>query len=167
VKLCLADITLLHDEFGAAKEQIPLSHGDIDNFKEGRAFTDHRFDLVVADGHVLDEQNHPQYHYRPKDIKYYQLTAAKLVIGLNRIKSGGTFVLVRMAHESNAWETFKLITAFQEFCEEGGVKIFKPTKAHKRNSSFYVVAKGVQPGHPAARALVEHWTRIWRWSTFA
>ncbi|KAF2432649.1 hypothetical protein EJ08DRAFT_126011 [Tothia fuscella] len=174
VKLRFTNVTNLIDEF--VDEKNPVQGPVPKKFERGNdMFTEHKFDLVIGDGHIIDGPSEkdkknteitkpkPKIYDLPEDIEYYRLTAAEVVIGLSRIAHGGTFVLVPMAHESNAWETFKLITALMQFST---VTFFKPENLHQAKSSFYIIAKNVQSESSECKELVERWKRIWRWATF-
>lgn len=54
---------------------------------------------------------------------------------------------------------------FSQF-SASGITLFKPKKAHRLRSSFYLVARGVQPGHEAAREAVKGWKAKWKMATF-
>lgn len=54
---------------------------------------------------------------------------------------------------------------FSQF-STAGITLFKPKKAHRLRSSFYLVARGVQPGHEAAREAVKGWKAKWKMATF-
>lgn len=113
------------------------------------------FGLAVCDGQVLRTHNPP---LPEKGSEATRLDCAQLIIALTRLRNGGTLIMLR--HRPDAWNTARLIQTVDSF-STGPVRLFKSAKKHADRSSFYLVAKGVQPDHPAAKEAVEMWRRTW------
>lgn len=112
------------------------------------------FDLAICDGQVL----RTHYPKPPNNTEPARLCCAQLVLALTRLKTGGTLVI--LLHKVDAWNSARLIQTVNSF-STGPVRLFKPERKHATRSSFYLVAKGVQPNHPAAQKAVEMWRRTW------
>jgi hypothetical protein len=69
-------------------------------------------------------------------------------LGLQRIKPGGTLII--LLHKLETWHSMILVRFFSTFAT---VELFKPVKAHAIMSSFYMVAKNVQPQSTEAKLL--------------
>ena len=141
------DITMLAAEFGRT--------GVLSPFSNERPHLHIKFDLVIADGAVLE--SHERSQYRTKIVEGVRLRASELVIALRRIKPGGT--LVMLLHHMNVWETVQILRDFQAFST---VQVKKPTTSHKASSSFYLIAENVKPTDPAALAFMQKWSATWR-----
>lgn len=113
------------------------------------------FDLVVCDGQVLRTHSPalPKNGSEPT-----RLDCAQLVLALTRLRPGGTLVI--LLHRPDSWNCARLIRAVDAF-SSGPVRLFKSVKKHADRSSFYLVAKGVQPDDRAAKQAVEMWRRAW------
>jgi 23S rRNA U2552 (ribose-2'-O)-methylase RlmE/FtsJ len=147
------DITMLSDEF---RTGILSEHS---NLSTKRPYNDIKFDLVIADGAVLE--SHERSQYRTKVVEGLRLRASELVLALQRIKSRGTFVM--LLHHMNTWETVQILHDFQSFAT---VQVKKPTTSHKASSSFYMIAEDVRPTDAAAMAFVAKWKKTWTVATF-
>lgn len=153
------DITMLAAEMGATNDDIPVDHPDRHLFRFDRPFFGQEFDLVLSDGQVL--RTHKRQNYRDK-LESLRLSVSQLIFALQHIKAGGTFVM--LLHRVCAWPTLKLLHTFYKFSSK--VQLFKPTKKHALRSSFYLVAKGVDPHAPAAVEAVKTWKQLWASTTF-
>lgn len=71
--------------------------------------------------------------------------------------------MVMLLHKIEAWHNVELLYLFSQF---SSVQVFKPEKKHAIRSSFYLVAKNVQPKAVAARSAVEMWKQDWWQATF-
>ncbi len=91
-----------------------------------------------------------------------RLVTSQLVLGLQRIRSGGTMVV--LLHRADAWASVLVISMFVAFVDK--VELVKPKMAHRKRSTFYLVAKGVSPEHEAAIEAVSRWKEQWSLSTF-
>jgi hypothetical protein len=91
-----------------------------------------------------------------------RLLNTQLVLALQRIRSGGTIVL--LLHKADSWRSVLLMHTFATFADS--VELFKPLAAHRLRSSFYMVVKGVQPGREAALEAVRRWKMKWSMATF-
>ena len=72
--------------------------------------------------------------------------------------------MVVLMHKAYAWPSVLLMRDFASFTDK--VVLFKPRSGHKTRSSFYLVAKGVQPQHEAALQATGRWKAKWRMATF-
>ncbi|KAK4128084.1 hypothetical protein N657DRAFT_2583 [Parathielavia appendiculata] len=159
VYVSFCDITLLADEMGTPPSSIPASHPDAKSFSSDRPFIEQQFDLVFCDGQVL--RTHERHEYREK-CEATRLVTAQLVLALQRIRSGGTMVI--LLHKADAWPSVLLMHTFDSFAER--VELSKPQAGHKIRSSFYMVAKGVRPDCEAAVEAVRQWKAEWSLATF-
>ncbi|KAK3900374.1 hypothetical protein C8A05DRAFT_36003 [Staphylotrichum tortipilum] len=153
------DITLLADEMGTPVPSIPASHPDAASFSSDRPFLEQKFDLVVCDGQVL--HTHERLEYR-ENFEASRLLTSQLVLALQRIRSGGTMVI--LLHKADAWASVLLMYTFATFSDH--LRLFKPQNAHRMRSSFYLVATGVRQGCEAAVEAVRQWKAKWRMATF-
>lgn len=94
------DITLLKAEFNI--KDVPESHPQYMNFSTQRPYFGEKFDLVFADGHVLVPNVTDNGHC----LRMLRLFAAQIILGLTRIKQGGTFILRLDFHEHICYELF-------------------------------------------------------------
>lgn len=147
------DITMLSTELGG----VPL-HSDPEIFSTKRPYSDIKFDLIIADGVVLE--SHVRSPNRTKLVEGVRLRASELVLALQRIKHGGTFVM--LLHHIDHWETVQILHDFQSFAT---VRVKKPTTSHKASSSFYMIAENVIPTSASAVALVAKWKNAWKAAT--
>jgi 23S rRNA U2552 (ribose-2'-O)-methylase RlmE/FtsJ len=147
------DITMLSTELSC----IPL---DIDPeiFSTKRPYNDLKFDLVIADGAVLE--SHLRSPDRTKIVEGVRLRASELVLALQRVKQGGTFIM--LLHHLDSWETVQILHDFQSLAT---VRVKKPTSSHKASSSFYMIAEDIKPTSTAAAALVSKWKNTWNAAT--
>ncbi|KAF8226608.1 hypothetical protein L208DRAFT_1406817 [Tricholoma matsutake] len=158
VQVRFMDITMLAAEFGVRLNDIPSHHPDASQFVSDRPFLGQDFDIVICDGQVLKE------HIRGEWREYYEATRllmSQLILGLQRIKKGGTFVM--LLHKFATWYTCTLLKTFDAF---SSVTLFKPESMHAKKSTFYLVAKNVQPQSGPAKEAVKEWKRVWYLATF-
>lgn len=134
----LLDVTMLVKEFGT--ENPPRTHPE------------------YASGQVL--RQHQRLGYR-ENKEPLRLTVSQLILALQRIRRGGT--LIMLLHKIEAWHTLELLYDFSRF---SSIQAFKPKKKHAIRSSFYLIAKNVQPDSDVARVSVEKWKIAWRRATF-
>ena len=156
VELMQADITMFAAEFGVT-EILPGSQLDAANFSFERPFLK-PFDLIFCDGHVARTQELLS-HSRATEAS--RLTCSQLIIAMQRIKSGGTLIL--LLHGADLYHNVKLIRFFDKISR---LQLFKPVKGHAKKSSFYLVAKDMQPGPKVAQTAVFKWKQIWKDATF-
>lgn len=153
--LCL-DVTMLATEMGAP--QIAPNHPDAANFVFSQPFSNRRFDLIFCDGQVLRRHQRAEYRERREA---WRLLTSQLVVALQRVREGGTLVL--LLHKLDAWDTVFLLHTLSKFST---LQLFKPTKKHAIRSSFYAVAKGIQPQDSKLLAAIETWKKGWSIATF-
>src|SRR5258707_205870 len=75
-----------------------------------------------------------------------------MILALRRIRAGGTVII--LLHKIEAWDTLELLYRCSRF---SSVQVFKPAKKHAKRSSFYLVARTVQPHSEAAKLAAEAW----------
>lgn len=68
-----------------------------------------------------------------------------------------------LLHKADALRTIQLLALFDKI---SSIELFKPTKAHATRSSFYLIAKNVQPQQAEALAAVASWKKAWKEATF-
>ena len=161
VKVQLLDITMLASEMQTSEKdtlKIPQNHPDAGNFRTDRPYLSETFDLVICDGQVL--RTHERLEYRER-VEAGRLFVSQLVIGLSRIRKGGTMVV--LLHKLEAWRNMKLLDVFNKFSY---VQLFKPQRRHALRSSFYMIATDVQPQNPYASEAVDSWKKAWIVATF-
>lgn len=159
LKTRFGDITMLYKEFGLT--ELPLDHPESSNFSDQRLCNEGElFDLVFCDGQAL--RTHKQYiaDYR-QQVEAVRLTVSQLVLAMQRMKSGGT--LIMLLHDIGSYETIKILSVFDKVAD---IQLFKPVSAHRKKSSFYLIAQKVQPGLPEAVAAVNEWKMVWKDLTF-
>ncbi|KAL1966676.1 hypothetical protein VTN77DRAFT_3873 [Rasamsonia byssochlamydoides] len=121
---------------------------------DDRPFLNCSFDLVFCDGQVLYRQN-PLTPSQSKD-KATRLTTAQLILALQRIRPGGTLVI--LLHRLSEWKNVRLLRSLSLFAD---IELFKPKRKHATRGSFYLVAKNVNPEHPEALRALETWKWTW------
>jgi len=156
IRIDFLDITMLAAEMGVTN--IPPQHPDFSEFVFRRPYQGEEFDLVFCDGQVL--RTHPRASYR-EECEPCRLLTSQLVMALQRIRRGGT--LVMLLHKVDAWDSVTLLHAFNKF---SSVELFKPRKKHAIRSSFYLIAKEVQPQSADALRAVDNWKKQWAAATF-
>ena len=149
------DITMLAAEMGVT--DIPLDHPDVENFLPTTFSFDDSFDLILCDGQVL--RTHTRASYREAR-EARRLAASQLVLGLERVRPGGTMIIL---HRAELWSSVSLLHKFSKF---SSLMLFKPTAGHAKRSSFYMVATNMDPRHPEAKLAIEKWKKIWTTATF-
>lgn len=151
-----ADVTMLAADMGV--DAIPPGHPDADKFLPRQLPLGRVFDLVLCDGQVL--RLHERSSYREK-CEAVRLKLSQLVLGLERLKPGGT--LVMLTHKPESWHTVQLMYALSKFAR---VQIFKPTVGHAKRSSFYLLVRRVQSDSPECLVAIERWKDMWKRATF-
>jgi hypothetical protein len=150
------DVTMLASEFGL--ETVPTSHPDHSLFLAERPFVDQRFQLIFCGGAVL------RGHERSEHMRKFErtrLTTSQLILAMQRIIPGGT--MVTLLRRPDAWDVAYLLHQFASFAN---IQLFKPYKKHALRSTFYLVAKDVQPETESAKAALEEWKNSWKNATF-
>jgi hypothetical protein len=150
------DITMLASEFGVGT--IPTSHPDHSLFHAERPFVDQRFQLVFCGGAVL--RSHERSEHR-REFERTRLTTSQLILSMQRIIPGGTMAV--LLRRPDAWDVVHLLHQFNSFAN---IQLFKPYKKHAVRSTFYLVAKNVQPEAESAKAALEEWKKSWSRATF-
>jgi 23S rRNA U2552 (ribose-2'-O)-methylase RlmE/FtsJ len=151
VKIKFTDITMLAAEIGFP--DLPLQdHPYAPQFSNDSPFDSRTFDVVFCDGQVLHT------HVRANDSKNeaFRLTSAQIIIALQKVKPGGTMVM--LLHQAYSPHTIRLLESFNHFSQ---ISLFKPTVSHTQRSSFYLVAKWVESKSEAACQLLHHMRGVW------
>jgi 23S rRNA U2552 (ribose-2'-O)-methylase RlmE/FtsJ len=151
-----ADITMFANELGI--QTIPDDHPEAEKLRTPWPYPDKTYDLLLCDGQALSTQNVPEYRRQSEQSR---LLNSQLGIALHRVRPGGTIVV--LLHKSFKWRTFVLLHSFSKFSD---VQLFKPLKFHAQKSSFYLVAKNVQPKSGEAANAVESFRQSWMRNTF-
>lgn len=155
VEVKFMDITMLTSEFGTPKENVPSQHPEAGNFSDDTPFLGEYFDVVICDGQVLRVHQ----HQRSPGREIIRLLVSQLILGLQRIKTGGTFII--LLHKIDVWDNMILLKTFESFSK---IQVYKSENIHAGRSSFYLVAKNVEPSKAAE--AVANWKRVWWRSTF-
>jgi 23S rRNA U2552 (ribose-2'-O)-methylase RlmE/FtsJ len=156
VNVKMLDVTMLAADLGM--NEIPEDHPDKNNFLP-KQFDDARaFDIVLCDGQVL--RTHERAAYRG-ECETRRLAVSQLVLGLEHLRPGGTMII--LMHKLEAPGVVEMLHQFHQF---SWIQLFKPTKAHAKRSSFYLVATNIQVEYPQAIASVQEWKRTWEIATF-
>ncbi|TKA74652.1 hypothetical protein B0A55_07964 [Friedmanniomyces simplex] len=137
---------------------IPEEHPDHDNFLPRALQLGETYDLVICDGQVLC--THARAKYR-EGREATRLAVTQLALGLEHLTPGGTMVV--LLHKVEAWNTIRLLSKFKQCAS---IKLFKPTRAHAKRSSFYMVATQVESRCPQAAEAIVEWQRMWKIATF-
>jgi 23S rRNA U2552 (ribose-2'-O)-methylase RlmE/FtsJ len=152
----LLDITMLANEFGV--ETPPLTYPEHTSLLSDRPYSEHMFQLIFCDGQVL--RTHQRAKYREQQ-EARRLTVSQLILALQRIQPGGTLII--LLHKVETWDTTELLYHFSHF---SSIQLFKPKRKHSIRSSFYLIARNVQPDADAAKSAVEMWKQTWWHATF-
>ena len=150
------DITMLAKEFGV--DAAPRTHPEHASFLNERPFLGQMFQLIFCDGQVL--RTHERAECRQQQ-EARRLTVSQLILALQRIQEGGS--LIMLLHKIEAWNTVELLYAFSQF---SSVQVFKSEKKHGIRSSFYLIARNVQPNTETAILTIASWKRAWWHATF-
>ncbi|OBT93143.1 hypothetical protein VE01_09223 [Pseudogymnoascus verrucosus] len=124
-------------EFGV--DEVPGTHPGHDSFSLERPFINQRFDFVICDGQVLRTHKRPKYRERTEASR---LTSSQLILALQRIRHGGTLVI--LLHKIEALDTMELLYLFSQFSD----------------------IENVQPSVESARVAVIAWKKAWWNATF-
>ncbi|KFZ20398.1 hypothetical protein V501_00165 [Pseudogymnoascus sp. VKM F-4519 (FW-2642)] len=68
-----------------------------------------------------------------------------------------------LLHKIEALDTMELLYLFSQFSD---IEVFKPLRKHAIRSTFYLIAKNVQPSVESARVAVIAWKKAWWNATF-
>jgi 23S rRNA U2552 (ribose-2'-O)-methylase RlmE/FtsJ len=158
VKIFFADVTMFATEFGVTPDNIPAEHPDAATFDHTRPYEGRAYDLVICDGQVL--RTHTRGKHREVG-EATRLTNAQLILCLQRIKPGGTMVM--LMHKMEAWDTVLLLRTLHKFSK---ITVFKPSKSHAIRSSFYIIAKNIRPYSAEAKAALKRFRSQWWQLTF-
>ena len=160
VRVWQGDLTSLVGDMGIDDGGIPESHPDFGKFQKDEVWAGEQFDLVFCDGQVLRNHSHDMAEHRQR-CEARRLTCSQLLIALRHVRVGGSIVV--LLHKIDTWDTVLTLRAFDRFAS---IALFKPLTAHKARSSFYLIAKNVQPHHRDALVGIQDWTKAWKDATF-
>ncbi|KAH0543422.1 hypothetical protein FGG08_002280 [Glutinoglossum americanum] len=155
VRVTFTDITMLASSFGV--DNIPSEHPEAARFGTPWPYTG-SYNLVICDGQFL--RTHEVADYR-KNKEPRRLLNSQLILGLQKIKTGGSMIV--LLHKVERWDTIQLLKTFSSFSD---IVLFKPVKFHAQVSSFYLVAKNVQPDSAEATAAIARLKKSWFCATF-
>ncbi|KAJ5491105.1 hypothetical protein N7539_002672 [Penicillium diatomitis] len=130
-KVHFLDVTMLPAAMGFP-DLIPTDHPQAVKFSNEFHYKNETFDIVFCDGAVL--HTHDRGQETPGEA--VRLSSAQLVLGLQNLKSAGTFKFAR-------------------------VSLFKPTVSHRNRSSFYLIAKNVETTSPEAKKFLRSHRLKW------
>ena len=151
VNIEFMDITMLSAEMGFPG-LVLQDHPAASKFSNTIPYEGRKFDLIFCDGQVLvSKEPEGEFNHRAT-----RLTCAQLVLALQRVKPGGTMVMLE--HQTHRPQVVRLIEAFSHFSR---VRLVKPYPMHAKRNSYYLVAKGIIPGHDRARRLVRDLKALW------
>ncbi|KAK1673618.1 hypothetical protein BDP55DRAFT_555969 [Colletotrichum godetiae] len=150
------DITMLAADMGV--KDIPADHPDFAKFLPRQFTPDQRFDLVICGGTKVNKQERASYRHEREP---QRLGASQLALGLERLRPGGTMVV--LFHKMEAWGTVRELYRFSQFSE---LKAFKPMSGHNKRSSFYMIVTRVQSKSSLALQAIQRWKDIWQAATF-
>lgn len=154
------DLTSLIGDMGMNTGDISEEHPNFGKFQKEEVWGGERFDLVFCDGQVLRNHSRSMAEERQR-CEARRLTCSQLLIALRHIKVGGSMVM--LLHRLDRWDTVLTLRALDRFAD---IAVFKPLTSHRVRSSFYLVAKKIQPDHPAALEAIQNWTEAWKDATF-
>ena len=152
------DITMLHQEFRIT--DLPKDHPEFSKLDDSLLWTDKIFDLIFCDGQAL-RTHHPYIAEHRRQVEATRLTVSQLILAMQRIKSGGTLIMTFKSLSS--YDTIKIISIFDRAAR---IQVYKSVSEYKKNGTFYLIAKELQPGHPEVVAALKEWKRIWKALTF-
>lgn len=156
IKITMLDITMLAADLGA--DDIPKEHPDSTNFLPKQFSGCREFDIVLCDGQVLRTQPRADYRVHTEGRR---LSVTQHALGLEHLRPGGTMVV--LLHRLEGLITLELLYLFAQF---SSIQLFKPSKAHAKRSSFYMVATNVQVEHSEAVKAVDSWKQLYKVATF-
>ena len=150
------DVTMLANEYMSGP--VPKTHPAYSEFIHVRPFHCYKFDLVFCDGMVLRTQERACYR---EQVEVTRLACSQMILALQRIATGGTIIM--LLHKIDSFGAAFILYTFSKFAE---VDSFKPARKHGSRSSFYMIAKNVQPQLDAAVQAVKEWKDAWWQATF-
>jgi 23S rRNA U2552 (ribose-2'-O)-methylase RlmE/FtsJ len=153
-----ADVTMLAVDLGFPLADIPAEHPDAKRFLDRAIRPRQQFDLVTCEGGVL--RTHQIASYREQR-EAHRLKASQLAISLERVKSGGSMIV--LMHKAETWNSLCLFYKFSKFSK---VRLFKPEMEHQHRSSFYMIATDIQSQSEVAKDAVKQWKAEWKTATF-
>lgn len=152
------DVTLYFREFSDRNiSDIDYHPGKL-SFSTLKPFIFYKMDIVFCDGMVLRTQERPDYRDNNEKTR---LACSQLILGLQRIARGGTFIM--LLSKADSWDSADILYKFDISSD---VQLFKPAKMHATRSSFYMIVKEVDPDHRDARAAIAEWKAAWWRATF-
>lgn len=152
-----ADITMYSKEM-ISDGHIPADRPDSEGFETSSPYVENQYDIVICGGAVA--KAHLMERHR-SECERSLLTVSQLVFAMNRLKPGGSIVL--LLHHVESWDTVCILHAFNQFSH---IQLYKHPKYHAIKSSFYLVAKNIDLHHENAIISLSYWKDLWRYLTF-
>lgn len=153
LNLHYADVTMFASEIGCT--DVPRGHAEYDQLQQVWPFQG-EYDLILCDGQNLRGHALPEYR---QGFEQGRLATAQLAIALNRVREGGTIVM--LMHRIGKWITFSTICKLAAFSE---LTLVKPKPFHAIKSSFYMIAQHVKR-NAQHQATLEEYQKIWKVNT--
>jgi hypothetical protein len=158
VNVKFMDITMMASELANSGAPIDQRHPECEKFNVQVPYEDLKFQIVLCDGQTL--RTHERGACR-QELEPLRLTVSQLIFGMRRIHAGGTFII--LLHRVDSWNSIEMLQTFERF---SSIQLFKPKWIWEQRSSFYLIARDVQPSHPAAIDAVKKWRDDWWQATF-
>ncbi|KAI9842466.1 MAG: hypothetical protein M1837_007135 [Sclerophora amabilis] len=158
VQVHRTDVTMWPGELGV--QTVPGGHLEPSDFHFGWPFPRQLYDLVICDGQTLRKQPARKEEVDRGVGKDDVNVAERQEVESDRWDRGTLLVLLHRCHK---WRIFRLLKAFDSFSD---TQLFKPTVFHREKSSFYLIAKNVQPDHEEAIRALRGFRDKWFAATF-
>lgn len=148
------DITKLGFEYGLRPKDIQ------EDMSTEIVYPAKQFDLAVCDGQLL-RTNKIHRNSNLEDKAAARLDCSQLILALNRLRHGGTLVI--LLHHIEALDNIELLYLFSQIAD---IQLFKHQWFHAPRSSFYMIAKNVQSDSVLAATAIQNWKELWRKCSF-
>ncbi|PSN58767.1 hypothetical protein BS50DRAFT_538316 [Corynespora cassiicola Philippines] len=156
IKVTYTDVTMFSGVFGV--NDIPKDHPEEQMFLPSWPYMENSYDLVICDGQTLRTQKLAEYRQKCEQSRLFN---SQLVLALKSVRPGGT--IIALLHRTHKWRTFTLLRMFNKF---SNIQLFKHERFHAEKSSFYLIAKNVQPQRQEAIDAMESFRQNWICGTF-
>ncbi|KAJ5671508.1 hypothetical protein N7507_000635 [Penicillium longicatenatum] len=151
LKVQMLNLAMLSAELGFPELAL-ADQPSASKFSNHIPYAGRKFDLIFCDGHVLPSSDPEQ------DLtSQRRLADAQSVMALQRVKSAGTIVV--LLHQVYNPRVLRLLEAFDRISQ---ITLLKPPFCHAKRTSFYLVAKNVDPQHEVACRLIRDMRNSWR-----
>lgn len=159
VRIVYADITMFSAEYGMPNSTIPENHPDKGKFSDFRPFGVSRFDLVFCDAQVLRTQDRGE--HRGPEIEKIRIRAAQIVMALQRVKVGGNMLILLQHGETP--DSIDIIRDISDI--SGEIEFWKPKNTWAVKSTFYLIARNVNPTTLMAQSIIKKYQALWQLAT--